>query len=523
MSEQSSNDLVFADDPTTDKPLQEPVPAQPWLVLIVDDEPDVHQITRLSLSKFSYKGRALKFFHAYTGQEAKHLISEHADVAVILLDVVMEEDDSGLQVAQYIRETLNNQFVRIILRTGQPGFAPESEVIRKYDIDDYKEKTELTKLKLTTAIYSSLRIFNVIRALEQGRDGLEKVIQATSTIFKINSLDKFLSGLMMQISSLANPNGDGILAVISQGQANQRIDEARVMVGTGHLQQAVDKSLADVLDEASVLTIKEAIGTDRHIQGKTGYAFVLPQKRHQSETYFIFIRTMQPMEDTHRHLVDLFCSNACLAYDNVSLYQEIEDTQREMIFTLGAVAEFRSRETSNHVRRVAEYSKVLALKIGLDKPEAELICLASPMHDIGKLGIPDVILQKKGRLTETEFEVIKTHSDIGYEMLNSSDRPIFKAAAIIAREHQEKWNGKGYPRALSGEGIHIYGRITAIADVFDALASERCYKKAWPMDKVKRYFEEEVGQHFDPTMAQLFLDDFDTFVAIKERFKDEVG
>jgi len=518
MNDQYSDELIFNDEPEED-PSQLAPPAEPWSILIVDDEPDVHKVTKLSLSKFTYKGRGLRFLQAYSGAEAQKIVSEQANIAVILLDVVMEEDDSGLQVARYIRETLKNQFVRIVLRTGQPGYAPESEVIQKYDIDDYKEKTELTKLKLTTMMFSSLRVFNVITALEQGRNGLEKVIQATSTIFKINSLDAFLSGLMMQISSLVNQNGDGFLAAVTQDVTD--VKQAKVIVGTGKLTPAVGQTIAEVVDESSILSIKEAIHTRQHTQGNAGYTFILEKKNQGADTYFIFIHTQEPMDDTNRHLVDLFCSNACLAYDNVSLYREIEDTQREMIFTLGAVAEFRSRETSNHVRRVAEYSNILALKLGLDQTEAELIRLASPMHDIGKLGIPDVILQKKGRLTKDEFDIIKTHTTIGYEMLNGSNRPIFKAAAIIAQEHQEKWNGTGYPKALSGTDIHLYGRITAIADVFDALGSERCYKKAWPMDKVRAYFEEQIGQHFDPHIAQLFLDNFDTFVAIKERYKDQ--
>jgi response regulator RpfG family c-di-GMP phosphodiesterase len=203
-----------------------------------------------------------------------------------------------------------------------------------------------------------------------------------------------------------------------------------------------------------------------------------------------------------------------------SLNTEIEDTQREVIFTMGAIGESRSKETGNHVKRVAEYSKLLAILYGLDEEEANLIKEASPMHDIGKVGIPDYILNKPGKLTSAEFTIMKTHAQIGYEMLKHSKRTILKTAAIVAYEHHEKYNGRGYPRGLKGDEIHIYGAITAVVDVFDALGSDRVYKKAWSMDRILDLFEEEKGEHFHPVLTQLLLDNIDKFIVIKEQYMD---
>ncbi|MCX7921110.1 MAG: HD domain-containing protein [Clostridia bacterium] len=211
-------------------------------------------------------------------------------------------------------------------------------------------------------------------------------------------------------------------------------------------------------------------------------------------------------------------SNAFNAVEELSV--EIVQTQKEVIFTLGEIAETRSKETGNHVKRVAEYSKLLALKYGLSADEAELIKLAAPMHDIGKVAISDTILNKPGKLTPEEFEIMKTHSAIGYEMLKHSNRPIIKAAAIITLQHHEKYNGKGYPQGLKGEEIHLYGRITAVADVFDALASERVYKKAWELDKILELFEKERGEHFDPKLIDIFFHNLDDFVEIKNKYTD---
>ncbi|NVJ52065.1 MAG: HD domain-containing protein [Campylobacteraceae bacterium] len=202
------------------------------------------------------------------------------------------------------------------------------------------------------------------------------------------------------------------------------------------------------------------------------------------------------------------------------LNHEIENTQKEVVFTMGAIGESRSKETGNHVKRVAEYSKLLALYYGLSKEEAELLKQASPMHDIGKVAIPDSILNKPGRFDDKEREVMNTHAKLGYEMLKHSNRALLKAAAIVSLEHHEKWDGTGYPKGLKGEEIHIYGRITAIADVFDALGSDRCYKKAWEDEKIFKLFKEEKAKHFDPKLVDIFFENLNEFLEIRNKFKD---
>ncbi|MDY3200513.1 MAG: HD domain-containing protein [Arcobacter sp.] len=204
-----------------------------------------------------------------------------------------------------------------------------------------------------------------------------------------------------------------------------------------------------------------------------------------------------------------------------NLNHEIEKTQKEVVFTMGAIGESRSKETGNHIKRVAEYSKLLALYYGLNEKEAEMLKQASPMHDIGKVAIPDAVLNKPGRFDESEREIMNTHAALGYEMLKHSNRPLLKMAAVVANEHHEKWDGSGYPRGLSGENIHIYGRITALADVFDALGSHRVYKKAWDDERIFNLFKEERGKHFDPKLVDIFFEHLDEFLKIRETFKDK--
>jgi len=202
------------------------------------------------------------------------------------------------------------------------------------------------------------------------------------------------------------------------------------------------------------------------------------------------------------------------------LNEEIINTQREVIYTMGAIAETRSKETGNHVKRVAQYSKILAIGLGLKEEEAELLKLASPMHDIGKVGIPDNILNKPGKHTKEEFEIMKTHSQLGYDMLKNSNKEILQAAAVISHHHHERWNGNGYPQGLSKKDIHVYARITAVADVFDALGSDRCYKKAWEDEKIFKLLKSERGEHFDPDIVDCFFKNIETIKKVRDDYKD---
>jgi response regulator RpfG family c-di-GMP phosphodiesterase len=218
--------------------------------------------------------------------------------------------------------------------------------------------------------------------------------------------------------------------------------------------------------------------------------------------------------------LSIVANHAAAALENVRLIRAIEESQREIVFTLGEIVETRSRETGNHVKRVAEYSKVLGLKCGLSAAEAEILRLASPLHDVGKVGVPDAILNKPGRLTDQEFDVMKTHSMIGYDMLKVTKGVVLQAAGVIALQHHEKFDGNGYPRGLKGKEIHLFGRITGIADVFDALGVERVYKKAWELEKILEFFREERGKHFDPEILDVFFANLEELLTIRDAFPE---
>ncbi|MFT5659448.1 MAG: PAS domain S-box-containing protein [Sulfurimonas sp.] len=277
----------------------------------------------------------------------------------------------------------------------------------------------------------------------------------------------------------------------------------------------LDKNISEILEPQFLY--KEFDHMYALLQRTATWSGIVPFKREDDSIIYadISINTIFNQDKT----IEEFMIVLHDITDLINIQQEIEDTQKDIVYTMGAIGESRSKETGHHVKRVAEYSKVLALHYGLDETTAELLKMASPMHDIGKIGIPDSILNKPGKLTDDEWKIMKSHSVLGYSMLKSSKREILQTAAIVSYTHHEQWDGNGYPKGLKGEDIHIFGRITAIADVFDALGSDRCYKKAWNDEKIFQLIKDGRGKHFDPKLVDIFFQNLNIFLKIRSQFK----
>ena len=231
------------------------------------------------------------------------------------------------------------------------------------------------------------------------------------------------------------------------------------------------------------------------------------------------VRNMLSLRTGQKFLADRAQHLEALVEERTS---EIRDREKELIFRMSRAAEFRDPETGAHIQRMAHYSQIIARGLDLEPHKQNLLLKAAPMHDVGKIGIPDYILLKPGKLTPEEMEVMKSHARLGFELLQGSGSEILRAGAEIAISHHEKYDGTGYPNALKGKDIPLYGRIVAVADVFDALTSERPYKKAWPLEDAVRFLEEGRGKHFDPMCIEAFLAGWDDVIAIRQRFQDEI-
>ena len=230
------------------------------------------------------------------------------------------------------------------------------------------------------------------------------------------------------------------------------------------------------------------------------------------------VRNMLALGVSQRKLAD---KAAWLADEVRKATETVFAREQELLFRMSRAAEFRDPETGAHIQRMAHYSRLIADRLGQTAEEQELILQAAPMHDIGKIGIPDAILLKPERLTTEEFEIMKRHAVIGHELLKGSESTILQAAAVIAIAHHEKFDGSGYPYGVAGQSIPLMGRIVAVADVFDALTSIRPYKNAWPLERAEAYMRESSGLHFDPECVEAFFAARDEVLDVHTRYQDE--
>ena len=509
------NDFLFADEVPDSTSEQNKAK---WKVMIVDDEPDIHQVTNLVLAGFVFENSELELLHAYSAKEAKSLLNEHDDIAVAFVDVVMETTDAGLNLIQFIRNELKNSTMRLVLRTGQAGEAPEEQVIKDYDINDYKNKTELTAAKLRTLMYSTLRSYRDILIIERHKQGLERIIAATINFLDCSSITEFASAVLAQVANVLGLDNNKIMCCAAVNIPSQEVEFKLLAVSgleskvTPYDSMKLPTDIAGLFDHAH--KTRSSIHDSEHFVG----FFV----NNSGLENLLYVSHEGDLSNTDHDILEFFTNNIAVAYDNIRMREVVENSQKELSYILGEAVEKRSKETGSHVKRVANFSYMLAHYYGVKPKQADKIKLASPLHDIGKIGIPDKILNKPGKLNAEEWSIMQTHAQLGYDILSQSQNEILQIGAIISQQHHEKWDGSGYPSRLAGEEIDIVGRITALADVFDALASERCYKPAWPMPKVIELLKSERGKHFDPKLVDILLEHLDEFIAIRDAFPDPI-
>ncbi len=331
-----------------------------WKVAVIDDDPAVHEGTRFALYDYSLHGQGIEILSAYSAEEGRELIRSHPDVAVVLLDVVMETDEAGLELVDYIRTQLKNDTVRIILRTGQPGQAPERRVIVDYDINDYKAKTELTADKLFTSLTASLRSYQQLQRMVETRRGLEMIIEGAAELYDLKSMRKLAEGVLTQIASLLNVECGGIL-VLREGAPRERFT---VLAGSGCYSHFAGLTGADSLDPALRQAVQSAF--ERRAHQFHARLSVLYVRTATAREVIVLLETSRPLTDTDRSLVEVFCSRLSVAFDNVILYEELhqaniklEERVRERTQALTAANERLSAQWSR-LRRANEFkSEVL--------------------------------------------------------------------------------------------------------------------------------------------------------------------
>lgn len=513
------DELLFQEDneEVAEEPEIQHLP--PWKILIVDDDKEVHMLTQMVLSGFTYENRNIEIFDAYSGKEAVEILKKECDIALVLLDVVMESDNAGLLCAEKIRHELNNESVRIILRTGQPGQAPEQDVIINYDINDYKAKTELTAQKLFTTVTAALRAYRYIKTINQNRLGLEKIISASESMFEIKSLTLFAEGVLQQLTSILRLDSSSFYLNTSSFSAfqNKKQQKYYIIAATGEFSGMENIPVEEALPLDLYELIMNADKKHHSLFTETTYTGYFETSK--GEKHLIFLKWQRALTEVERNIISRFASNVAISFKNICHYNEIVSSQKEIITALSELASDGSELFINHIHRVTATALMLADKLNLSREQKEMLELAAPMYDVGKSSIPWGIIKKRGPLTTNEREIVEEHPFKGFKHLNQSDSDIMHTGAIIARQHHEKWDGSGYPQGIKGEEINIFARIMAVADVADALISQRPHKKPWPFEEVFTYIKEQRGLHFDPSVVDAFLSSKEEYQNILNQYQ----
>ncbi|WP_261841167.1 response regulator [Aliamphritea ceti] len=486
-----------------------------WHVLVVDDEQAIHDVTQLVLSGIEVFGRPLKLHFAYDATEARTMLQNGTQFAMAFVDVVMESDNAGLELVSWIREHLQNQSIRIILRTGQAGMAPEEEVIRKYDINDYKTKTEFTALKMTTSVISGIRSYRDIETILRSLHEFRNLISTSNAILKFQNLEDFASAALDHMLSLLHLQGASFYMVRHEDDFMGETQETIVACTgrEGERTQCLSTVPNPVREQ-----INAVFRLGQNVQ--TSDYFVAYFQTSEITSSVFYVQYADKGEDFNARLAELYITNVALILENLIRKQQLADNQRELMYIVGEAVEARSKETGSHVKRVAILSELLAQKLGLPESFCTAIKTAAPLHDIGKIAIPDNILGKPGKLDPAEWAVMQSHAEIGGNMLAKSHLPVAQLGSRIAHYHHENWDGSGYPLGLKGEQIPIEARIMALVDVFDALGAKRCYKDAWLLDDIRSFIAANRGIKFDPQLVDLFFESFGEMVATRDLYPD---
>ncbi|HET6718857.1 MAG TPA: HD domain-containing phosphohydrolase [Rhodocyclaceae bacterium] len=477
----------------------------PWKVMIVDDEPGVHAATRLALRGISFRGRGLQFISAYSGKEALEKLRENDDTAMIFLDVVMETSSAGLVAARQIREEGFN-LVRIVLRTGHPGYAPEREVVVNYDIHDYKEKSSLDFSKLFTCLISALRAYDDLVAIEQHRRGLLSVLEAVSW-FDFRSLKRYLSRMLAELSTIANIEVGQLL--LAAAGPNRSAPEFTVLID----------GLADPLSASERDFIGTSLAQRRAQGGELGATFVVDAF---GIDLALFTRDRQGLANADRVLLELFLNKVAQALDNHHTFAEVLGERDSLVRAFADPSQYWGGHDCRELESLQRLARETAARLQqrLDFP-GEIddwfvfsIGTAGGFHDLGMQTLPHQLFEKPGALSAEERRSVEQHARNGVELLrsklgNMQGSRLFAMSESVILQHHERYDGSGYPAGLAGAEISLPARIIAVIDCFVAMTAPRPYRAACARQEALRHLRDGRGSLFDPAVVDAFLDVID--------------
>ncbi|CAK0777129.1 putative 3'3'-cGAMP-specific phosphodiesterase 2 [Gammaproteobacteria bacterium] len=509
MSEEVSLAAEGDEEPLLIEP-DEDVRQSRWKVLVVDDDEDVHEATKFVLGGFQFRERGIELLHAHSGTEGLKMLADNPDIAVLLLDVVMETQHAGLDAVREIRENLGNRRVRIILRTGQPGYAPEREVIANYDINDYKLKTDLTATKFYTSMVSALRAWCDIEAAERARRSLFLMLEAAGE-FDAQSIRHYSAGLHLQFTSLLGVDEDELLIVSQNTDSTLSVPSYRILSAGGELIEEIGAPLIDTpLGNMAMKRIEAAFASGQSSVFADSSVIWIPTACGNA---VILLTTPRQLDEVEASLASIFCRKLLRARDNFSYVEGLSGERTALVLALAASGE--PPELTSHDRLLSFGELVSSLTWRLIESESGVganllrdIGRAAILHDYGNARLVDAIwLLRPDVLSVMETMEMQTHPSLGAEALSSliapgSHQEMLRLAVEIAHFHHERMDGSGYPNGLVGEAIPLSARIVAVADVFFSMTSPRPWRGAYGDQEAWQFIQSGADTLFDTRVVR---------------------
>lgn len=512
--------------------------APPWRVLIVDDDAEVHAMTRLVMRKFTFQGRPLELLSAYSGQAALELLRDQPDIALILLDVVMETEDAGLRLVARIREELGNHAVRIVLRTGQPGQMPEHDIIHSYDINDYKAKTELTAQKLATSVVAALRSYAQISDIDRLRDGVARVAVLGRDLDPSLGVETLVATVLTRLAELLRLPATGFLAAVPEAATPGQ--PARIRATLGPVPWAVGQDLPPALSDGlmrGASAVPPAAVPPTAIPPAAipvdGWLLIalppLPINTALGDPVglpacLLGVALPHPLDASGQRLAWVAANRLVDVWETLAAMERLRATRRATALLLAAgrpqpdgAGTWRQPDGGRGAR-LSRLAVGLAQRLRHDPSYApalggdalEYIAMGAMLYDVGMMGVPGDLPAKPGSLTQDERDMVRRHAAQGAGLMRAAAAQVGGDAymdfcAMLAQTHHERWDGAGYPDGLAGDAIPLAARLIAVADTYDALTHPRIPRPALTHEAACRELAAAAGSQLDPALVAAFL------------------
>lgn len=490
-------------------------PARPPLkILVVDGDPALLAMAHQALDDLSIDGAGLTLIGAATAAEAREALYNNPDIALVLLEAVLEEPRAGLDLIRHIRSDLGNQRTVAVVCTAHPDRVSEAEAVETFEANDYRPKDGLTARALRTAVLGHLRAYASLQTIAQGRKGLARMLVATTGLLELRTPDLLFPNILPRVVGLLGIGHHALLCV--QGDTLPRDRKIRVRASIGRFAKWKDVEVAE-MDEPRVTAALERLSPSSETIVEADFC-ALRLRANGGITGMIYVEGRNDGSAREWQLLELFRNKCSIAFENALLIEELNTSQKATVLAMASIAEYKDSAAPGHLQRIERLVGEVARELHrrgqfsdqLDADFVEKVGLASLLHDVGMLSVSEEMLGVPGELANNDMLTIQRHTEIGHRILSEAavplrGRSLLSIAAEIARYHHERYDGSGYMEGLRGNAIPISARIMAVADVFDALITQRPYRAPWTVEQALAWIVERSGREFDPQVVDAFL------------------